>query len=101
MENAHRGVPEARPADLTVGFEGSGVRQRTTSTRSSASGTRRGRWYYSNRAIEEWPALFGDALLSSAALDRMVHHAHVIVIKGKSYRAAKSLVGTRATVGAK
>jgi len=54
----------------------------------------------SNRAIEEWPSLFGDALLSSAALDRMVHHAHVVVIKGKSYRAAKSLGGVRTTVGA-
>jgi len=42
-----------------------------------------------NRAIEEWPDLFGDALLSSAALDRLVHHAHAIVIKGKSFRAAK------------
>jgi DNA replication protein DnaC len=54
-----------------------------------------------NRAIEEWPALFGDALLSSAALDRMVHHAHVIVIKGKSFRAAKSLGSVKTPIAIK
>ncbi len=43
----------------------------------------------SNRALEEWPSLFGDALLSSAALDRMVQHAQVIVLTGQSYRASK------------
>ncbi len=43
-----------------------------------------------NRAIKEWPELFGDPLLASAALDRVVHHAHEIVIDGPSYRAWKS-----------
>jgi len=43
----------------------------------------------SNRTLEEWPELFGDALLASAALDRLVHHSHVITITGKSYRAKK------------
>jgi DNA replication protein DnaC len=41
----------------------------------------------SNRAVEEWGELFGDPLLASAALDRMVHHAHAITITGRSYRA--------------
>jgi DNA replication protein DnaC len=41
----------------------------------------------SNRALDEWPELWGDALVASAAMDRMVHHAHVITITGKSYRA--------------
>jgi DNA replication protein DnaC len=40
----------------------------------------------SNRDIEEWPPLFGDALLASAAMDRLLHHAHVIDIEGVSYR---------------
>jgi DNA replication protein DnaC len=43
----------------------------------------------SNRTVEEWPELFGDALLASAALDRLVHHSHVVTITGKSYRAKK------------
>ena len=40
----------------------------------------------SNRAIEEWYPLFGDALLASATMDRLLHHAHVIVMQGDSYR---------------
>lgn len=41
----------------------------------------------SNRAIEEWSPLFGDALLASAAMDRLLHHAQVVDVKeGDSYR---------------
>ncbi|HYD47500.1 MAG TPA: IS21-like element helper ATPase IstB [Terriglobales bacterium] len=40
----------------------------------------------SNRAIEEWGSLFGDALLASAAMDRLLHHSHVVVMDGDSYR---------------
>jgi DNA replication protein DnaC len=44
----------------------------------------------SNRAVEEWHPLFGDALLASAAMDRLMHHAHVIEIEGESYRNPKN-----------
>ncbi len=40
----------------------------------------------SNRAVEEWYPLFGDPLLASAAMDRLLHHAHVIPLRGRSYR---------------
>jgi DNA replication protein DnaC len=40
----------------------------------------------SNRALPEWAPLFNDALLASAAMDRLLHHAHVIEIVGNSYR---------------
>jgi len=40
----------------------------------------------SNRAIEEWYPLFGDDLLATATMDRLLHHAHVIVMQGDSYR---------------
>lgn len=40
----------------------------------------------SNRAVEEWYPLFNDPLLASAALDRFLHHSHMIVMEGKSYR---------------
>jgi len=40
----------------------------------------------SNRAFPEWPELFGEPLLASAALDRLAHDAHQIVITGESYR---------------
>ena len=41
----------------------------------------------SNRAPAEWPDLFGDPLLASAGLDRLAHHAEVLVITGGSFRA--------------
>lgn len=42
----------------------------------------------SNRDYQEWPDAFGDnPLLASAALDRLAHRAHLITIKGASYRA--------------
>lgn len=40
----------------------------------------------SNRAIDEWYELFGDPLLASAAMDRLLHHAHIVEMRGKSYR---------------
>jgi DNA replication protein DnaC len=41
----------------------------------------------SNRAFAEWPDLFHSPLLASAALDRLAHNAHQLVITGDSYRA--------------
>ncbi|MCI0628039.1 MAG: ATP-binding protein [Acidobacteria bacterium] len=41
----------------------------------------------SNRALDEWPQLFGDPLLASAGLDRLFHNAHALVITGASFRA--------------
>lgn len=40
----------------------------------------------SNRAVREWFPLFGDDLMASAAMDRLLHHAHVVVLEGDSYR---------------
>ncbi len=41
----------------------------------------------SNRAYKDWPEIFNnDATLTSAILDRLLHHADTLVIKGKSYR---------------
>lgn len=41
----------------------------------------------SNRAPAEWPDLFCDPLLASAGLDRLLHRAEVIIIRGDSFRA--------------
>jgi DNA replication protein DnaC len=40
----------------------------------------------SNRTPTEWLDWFGDPLLASAGLDRLVHHAEKLVITGHSYR---------------
>jgi DNA replication protein DnaC len=41
----------------------------------------------SNRAFRDWPQIFNnDSTLTSAILDRLLHHAETILIDGKSYR---------------
>jgi len=40
-----------------------------------------------NKAYKHWPSMFNnDSTLTSAILDRVLHHAETIVIEGKSYR---------------
>lgn len=40
-----------------------------------------------NRAFKQWPEIFNnDSSLTSALLDRLLHHAESIVIEGRSYR---------------
>ena len=41
----------------------------------------------SNRTFKEWPKIFNnDSTITSAVLDRMLHHCEVVVIEGNSYR---------------
>ena len=40
----------------------------------------------SNKSFSEWEELFGDPVIASAILDRLLHHCRVINIKGNSYR---------------
>jgi DNA replication protein DnaC len=43
----------------------------------------------SNRPLDDWGKIIGDTATTTAILDRFLHHATVITIKGKSYRLAK------------
>lgn len=40
----------------------------------------------SNRSVAEWGTVFGDAVVATAILDRLLHHSHVLTIRGDSYR---------------
>jgi len=41
----------------------------------------------SNRVLKKWAEIFNnDATLTSALLDRLLHHAETVLIEGKSYR---------------
>jgi DNA replication protein DnaC len=40
----------------------------------------------SNKTFDEWGNIFWDSILASAILDRIVHHCHLVLIKGESYR---------------
>jgi DNA replication protein DnaC len=40
----------------------------------------------SNKSFGDWQELFGDAVIATAILDRLLHHCKVLNIKGHSYR---------------
>ena len=39
-----------------------------------------------NINFSQWDEVFGDVVIANAILDRILHHAHIVTIKGKSYR---------------
>jgi DNA replication protein DnaC len=47
----------------------------------------------SNLTFAEWGGLLGDDVLATALLDRLLHHAEVIAINGRSYRMRQRLPG--------
>ena len=36
--------------------------------------------------MAEWGTVFGDPVVATAILDRLLHHSHVVTIRGDSYR---------------
>lgn len=40
----------------------------------------------SNKGFEEWGQVLGDEVMAAAMLDRLLHHAHIVNIRGNSYR---------------
>ena len=40
----------------------------------------------SNKSFKEWGEIFGDPVAATAMLDRLLHHCHIVNIKGNSYR---------------
>jgi DNA replication protein DnaC len=40
----------------------------------------------SNLTFSNWGAVFGDQVVAAAMIDRIVHHAEVLMLKGSSYR---------------
>ena len=40
----------------------------------------------SNQPVGNWGEVFGDAVLATTILNRLLHHSHVITIKGESCR---------------
>ena len=40
----------------------------------------------SNKGFEEWGATLGDEVMAAALIDRLLHHCHIVNIRGNSYR---------------
>ena len=40
----------------------------------------------SNKGFEEWGGVLGDEVMAAALIDRLLHHCHIVNIRGNSYR---------------
>jgi DNA replication protein DnaC len=40
----------------------------------------------SNKSFEEWGEVLGDEVMAAALIDRLLHHCHIVNIRGNSYR---------------
>ena len=52
----------------------------------------------SNLPFSRWGQVFGEATIASAMIDRIVHHADVIALKGASYRIKHTTIETLPSV---
>ena len=44
----------------------------------------------SNLVFSEWDRIFQDPMTTAAAIDRLVHHAVILELSGRSYRAEEA-----------
>jgi len=45
----------------------------------------------SNKSFEDWAEMMGDEIMTTALLDRLLHHAHIFNLSGQSYRLNQTL----------
>lgn len=51
----------------------------------------------SNKSFGEWGQVFGDEVLATAILDRLLHHCDIVAINGPSYRLKNRLAAIETT----
>ena len=49
----------------------------------------------SNKPFSAWGEIFGDEIVAAAMIDRLVHHAEILNLKGDSYRLKDKDLGAR------
>lgn len=45
----------------------------------------------SNLEFSAWNSVFGDNRLTAALIDRLIHHSHILIFSGESYRLSQSI----------
>ena len=53
----------------------------------------------SNLEFSQWNTVFGDNRLTTALVDRLIHHSHIVIFSGESYRLTQSMNRQRAAKG--
>lgn len=54
----------------------------------------------SNLEFSQWNTVFGDNRLTAALIDRLIHHSHIVIFSGESYRLTQSMKRQREKKGA-
>ena len=53
----------------------------------------------SNLEFSQWNTVFGDNRLTAALVDRLIHHSHIVIFSGESYRLTQSMNRQRVAKG--
>ncbi len=53
----------------------------------------------SNLEFSSWNTVLGDNRLTAALIDRLVHHSHIVIFSGESYRLQQSMSRRKAISG--
>ena len=53
----------------------------------------------SNMEFSQWNTVFGDNRLTAALIDRLIHHSHIVIFSGESYRLSQSMRRQRTVRG--
>jgi DNA replication protein DnaC len=53
----------------------------------------------SNLEFSGWNTVFGDNRLTAALIDRLVHHSHIVIFSGQSYRLTQSMIRQNSAKG--
>ena len=51
----------------------------------------------SNLEFSQWNTVFGDNRLTAALVDRLIHHSHILIFSGESYRLTQSMKAQKLT----
>lgn len=52
----------------------------------------------SNLEFSQWNTVFGDNRLTAALVDRLIHHSHIVIFSGESYRLSQSIRRQRSSL---